>query len=110
MSSIQLHSTPTPSTNHLQVVFSGFNELEQLEDDSTIELLHLNCSNRMLAHLPYLIALDHVKKAVVLAIRCGEFCEMGVVLACFGHLLGPTCVHSRSHGLSIGASHVPTLH
>uniref|UniRef100_A0A1D1ZLV4 sn-1-specific diacylglycerol lipase n=2 Tax=Auxenochlorella protothecoides TaxID=3075 RepID=A0A1D1ZLV4_AUXPR len=51
------------------VVFSGFNELEQLEDDSTIELLHLNCSNRMLAHLPYLIALDHVKKAVVLAIR-----------------------------------------
>lgn len=26
-------------------------------------------SNRVLAHLPYLIALDHAKRAVVLAIR-----------------------------------------
>jgi hypothetical protein len=39
---------------------------------SSIELLHLNCSNRVLAHLPYMIALDHSKKAVVLAIRWGE--------------------------------------
>lgn len=51
------------------IVFSGFNELEKLEDDSAIELLHLNCSNRMLAHLPYLIALDHARKTVVLAVR-----------------------------------------
>ena len=51
------------------VVFAGFNELERMEDDSSVELLHLNCSNRMLAHLPYLIALHHTRKSVVLAIR-----------------------------------------
>jgi hypothetical protein len=51
------------------VVFKGLSELEQLEDDGSIELLFLNCSNRVLAHLPYLIALDYSKRAVVLAIR-----------------------------------------
>lgn len=28
------------------------------------------CSNRVLAHLPYMVVLDHGKKAVVIAIRC----------------------------------------
>jgi hypothetical protein len=36
---------------------------------SSVELLHLNCSNRVLSHLPYMIALDHSRQAVVLAIR-----------------------------------------
>lgn len=52
-----------------QVVFRGLGELEALADEAGIELLHLNCSNRVLAHLPYMIALDHTRQAVVLAIR-----------------------------------------
>ena len=34
-----------------------------------IELLYINCSNRVLSHLPYLIALDHNENSVVIAIR-----------------------------------------
>ena len=30
---------------------------------------HLNCSNSVLAHLPYMISLDHGKRAIVLSIR-----------------------------------------
>ena len=112
----------------LQVVFRGLGELEELDDDASIEvggwrppvgirlcarcgwvftqphvftcratttaaprclhtppiltrplpqLLHLNCSNRVLSHLPYLVALDHGRRAVVLAIRCvGAWVEL----------------------------------
>ena len=35
----------------VQVVFKGLCELEQLEDDGSVELLHLNCSNRVLVSL-----------------------------------------------------------
>ncbi len=50
-------------------MFRGLGELEALAEDDRIELLHLNCSNRVLAHLPYMVALDHSRRAVVLAIR-----------------------------------------
>lgn len=47
---------PTQPTPHnTQVVFKGLSELEALEDDASVELLHLNCSNRVLSHLPYMI-------------------------------------------------------
>ncbi|KAL4421634.1 hypothetical protein ABPG75_010925 [Micractinium tetrahymenae] len=60
-----LAAPPDPS----QLIFKGLSELEALEDDASVELLHLNCSNRVLAHLPYMICLDHGKHAVVVAIR-----------------------------------------
>lgn len=51
------------------VVFTALGQLEAVAEDESLELLHLNCSNRVLAHLPYLIALDHAERAVVLSIR-----------------------------------------
>lgn len=64
------HAALSPSP--VQVVFRGLGELQVLEGEGSVELLHLNCSNRVLSHLPYLIALDHTKRAVVLAIRWVE--------------------------------------
>ena len=50
-------------------VFRGLGKLGEIASDEDIELLHINCSNRVLAHLPYLIALDHAEHAVVIALR-----------------------------------------
>ncbi|EFN60123.1 expressed protein, partial [Chlorella variabilis] len=36
---------------------------------SSVEILMVNCSNRVLAHLPYMVVADHGRRAVVLAIR-----------------------------------------
>lgn len=56
---------PAPAS----IVFHKLSEWEEIRDDESIDLLHLNCSNRVLAHLPYMLALDHSKRAVVIAIR-----------------------------------------
>ena len=45
-------------------------------------------SNRVLAHLPYMIALDHAKRAVVLAIRWGACCCPGAGAALVGEVEG----------------------
>lgn len=50
-------------------VFRALGALGGLSAEPSVELLHLNCSNRVLAHLPYLIALDHERRAVVIAVR-----------------------------------------
>ena len=50
-------------------VFKALNALGEMVADESVEILHLNCSNRVLAHLPYLIALDHAEHAVVIAVR-----------------------------------------
>lgn len=56
---------PEPET----VILNSFTELGLLSQQENTEIIHLNCSNRVLSHLPYLIALDHSEKAVVIAIR-----------------------------------------
>jgi hypothetical protein len=56
---------PDPQT----VVYKSLSELGEMVASESVEILHLNCSNRVLSHLPYLIALDHAEKAVVLALR-----------------------------------------
>lgn len=56
---------PEPET----VILNSINELGLLSQQEDIEIIHLNCSNRVLSHLPYLIALDHSERAVVVAIR-----------------------------------------
>lgn len=82
LSRIRSHAPPATTLRRsqpclrrcLQVLLRGLGELEGKldelqEEDSGVELLHVNCSNTVLAHLPYLIALDHSRRAVVLAIR-----------------------------------------
>ena len=49
---------------------------------SSVEILMVNCSNRVLAHLPYMVVADHGRRAVVLAIRCEEAGSEPVTL-CF---------------------------
>lgn len=51
------------------VVFKSLSALGGMVSDELVEILHLNCSNRVLSHLPYLIALDHAERAVVISIR-----------------------------------------
>lgn len=57
-----------PPDPHAQI-FKGMRELESLASEQSIELLHLNFSNAVLTHLPYMVALDHAHKKVVLSIR-----------------------------------------
>jgi hypothetical protein len=61
---------PAPS------VLKAMGELRVEEERYGAELLHLNCSNKVLAHLPNLVALDHSRRSVIIAIRCeqGEGC------------------------------------
>lgn len=51
------------------IIIKSLGELGAIEMSEHVELLHLNCSNRVLAHLPYLVALDHKEQAVVIALR-----------------------------------------
>eukprot|EP00887_Chlorella_sp_A99_P003991 scaffold11.g3991.t1 len=60
---------PDPLQASRAVVLKGLGELEQLEERSDVDILHLNASNRVLAHLPYALFLDRGRRAVVLAIR-----------------------------------------
>ena len=58
-------SQPDPQS----VVLKSLSALGEMVSDESVELLHLNCSNRVLAHIPYLIALDHAERAVVISLR-----------------------------------------
>lgn len=59
---------PTAAT---EGVIRGLEEIDPEDGFSrkSIELLHLNASNSVLAHVPYLIALDHNRRCVVIAVR-----------------------------------------
>jgi uncharacterized membrane protein YgcG len=58
-------SPPNPQ----EMIFKSLSALGEMVGDESVEILHLNCSNRVLSHLPYLIALDHAERAVVIALR-----------------------------------------
>jgi len=65
LAACSLSGPPDPQTQ----IFRAMRQMEALEEEEEVQLLHLNCSNAVLTHLPYMIALDHRKKAVVLAVR-----------------------------------------
>jgi len=58
-------SQPDPQSS----VLKSLSALGEMVSDEMVEILHLNCSNRVLSHIPYLIALDHAERAVVIALR-----------------------------------------